>query len=832
MSKLERIDFLTQHGSTLIDNGYNIVPIPPKAKSPGFDGWQKTRATKNLLLQWLDEGKEDFGIGIVTKHAVAIDLDITDESVVKKVLDFVELRFGSAPVRVGRAPKCILLMRCDEPFRKMKTGKFADEWDERHEVEILAEGQQFVAYGLHKDTGEPYRWITELSPVNTPIDDLPTVDADSAKEIIAYANSVFTDLGWKRLTNGLVAGLKVDHDDPFAEIEQAVDLPPEEIRARLLTIPGNGDYDKWYTIGMALYHQYDGGDEGLAMWHEWSETADNYDAEALDAKWTSFAIEGKKRAPVTARTIIAFANEAASERSAKEVIELRDAFFNAKDAKDWRDACFKTKRSEIDSVSRAEIGEIARTTYSRITGVKISMVEVRKTIAYEPKKSENQPHWLKDWVFDAQEDKFYNLTSKMSMTTNGFNMVFSRQALTKKDIVEGRSTPSRTPVELAMDVFKIPEVYGREYAPDEDPLFRREGYRIANTYPAYQVPVKKPESDFTPADKWAIRKVKKHIAHLLPDPEEQALFTDWLAFIVQNPGKLVNWAMVLQGTEGDGKSFFGFLLREVMGVSNVRMVNANILEGNFNGWSQGQCVIVIEEPRLQGHNRYDVLNKIKPLITNSVIEIHAKGRDPYNVLNTSNYFLPTNFRDALPIGSNDRRYCVMFSRWQSRDMLSKFKLENPDYYRDLYQSIKDTSTVRALRTWLLGHQISDDFPAGGDAPRTKAHSYMVNAAKSDVFRAVEEVMTEGLYPDITEDIINASRLPDALIGHDIELPKTQGLARMLEHNGFSFIGRIRLGGAMQRMWARNPEMFRDGAELSQQLVRAYVAKRKADMSEL
>ena len=60
--------YLKSHGEKLIDNGYNIVPIEPGKKAPGFDGWQKTRASQVQLNKWLESGREHHGVGIITAH--------------------------------------------------------------------------------------------------------------------------------------------------------------------------------------------------------------------------------------------------------------------------------------------------------------------------------------------------------------------------------------------------------------------------------------------------------------------------------------------------------------------------------------------------------------------------------------------------------------------------------------------------------------------------------------------------------------------------------------------------------------------------------------------
>ena len=57
------------------------------------------------------------------------------------------------------------------------------------------------------------------------------------------------------------------------------------------------DYDNWMLVGAALHYAESFGElakgAGLALWHRWSEDSHNYDAAALDKKWSSgFSEEG------------------------------------------------------------------------------------------------------------------------------------------------------------------------------------------------------------------------------------------------------------------------------------------------------------------------------------------------------------------------------------------------------------------------------------------------------------------------------------------------------------------------------------------------------------
>lgn len=826
-------EYLAALGNPLIENGYEIVPIKVGSKAPGFDGWQNVKANARTVSNWLSNGHANSGVGILTKHTPAIDLDIYDKSMAEKVEKLCIDRFGAMPVRIGKAPKRLLVFRTDEPFKKMKTGKFEDEWKDQHEVEILGDGQQFVAYAIHKDTGMPYRWTTEEEPANTPVDSLPLLTAEDMKSLIDEVTALFVAEGWTRKSKGKNSNALrplgfEDDDDPMASDGTTVDIDEEELFNQLMLVPDADDYDNWLQIGMALYHQFDGDDRGLEMWLEWSETADNFERETCLNKWPTFNISGKGANPITAKYILKLAKAASTSRSSEIALTLKQEFIAAATVEEWYEVAAKVKKTEISSLARAEVVDYARKKYGEITGSKLPIGEVRKALQHEVKIDKKQPpSWVEGWVFDASEDRFFHTPSKVAMSTQAFNLTYSRHALTKSDRIEGKTAPSSTPVELVMNLYEIPVVNGRRYSPGDFDLFISDGVYVANSYPTHLIP-EVPEK-LKPFEIKAIERVKKHIAHLLEDEKEQETLLNWLAWVVQNPGGRVNWAIVLQGVEGDGKSFFGFLLRAVMGQTNVRMLNATVLDGSFTGWAYGQCVTVIEEPRLHGANKYDVLNKMKTYITNPVIEVHAKGKDPFNVRNTVNYFIPTNFRDALPIIENDRRYCVLFSRWQDGMALREFVGKNPNYYVNLYNTLERAAP--ALRKWLVEHEIPDSFPAGGIAPITKAHSYMVAASQPDAMRALNEIIKADDDVNTCKELVNASLLPDALIGFDIEFVSPKLLSMMLEQAGYTFLGRVKeAGNTWSRYWSKSPEQFMVKREVCPRLIRHFIAARKTKLA--
>ena len=102
------------------------------------------------------------------RRTPAIDIDVRRLDAAEAVEALAYRVLGQAPVRIGLAPKRLLVYRAATPFPKLKSGLFVmpgDLCDEPgykpHAVEILGDGEQFVAFGTHPGTGRPYHWLDD-----------------------------------------------------------------------------------------------------------------------------------------------------------------------------------------------------------------------------------------------------------------------------------------------------------------------------------------------------------------------------------------------------------------------------------------------------------------------------------------------------------------------------------------------------------------------------------------------------------------------------------------------------------------------------------------------
>jgi len=159
--------------ATLSANGFRPVPIKPGTKYPGFDDWQHFEYTPGC-----EERFPDYGCGILLGDVVAVDIDCDDESMAARLEESIRNVLGVGdealiPCRFGRYPRRVLLFRSDQPFAKQKTASYRRD-ARKAQVEILGQGQQVVVYGIHPDTGRPYKWRDHGgSPLTVPRANLP-----------------------------------------------------------------------------------------------------------------------------------------------------------------------------------------------------------------------------------------------------------------------------------------------------------------------------------------------------------------------------------------------------------------------------------------------------------------------------------------------------------------------------------------------------------------------------------------------------------------------------------------------------------------------------------
>jgi Bifunctional DNA primase/polymerase, N-terminal len=183
----------------LLANGY--APLPIEGKRPPLKDWQKKTATSAAEIElWEKIYPQATNTGILTQLTPTLDIDITNPEAAEAVDALARERFeerGFVLIRTGQAPKRAILLRTNTPFKKITGNVIAPNGDTDQKIELLAEGQQVVVFGMHPKTGKPYSWFGG-DPCSIKHEELPYVSEDEAKQIVADAVALLVkDFGYK-----------------------------------------------------------------------------------------------------------------------------------------------------------------------------------------------------------------------------------------------------------------------------------------------------------------------------------------------------------------------------------------------------------------------------------------------------------------------------------------------------------------------------------------------------------------------------------------------------------------------------------------------------------
>jgi len=183
----------------LLANGY--PPLPIEGKRPPLKDWQKKIAASEAEIElWEKVYPYATNTGILTQLTPTLDIDITDSEAADAVESLARERFeerGFVIIRIGQAPKRAIFLRTDTPFEKITGIVIAPNGDTDQKIELLADGQQVVVFGIHPKTGNLYSWFGG-EPASITHEELPYVSEDEAQQFVAEAIALLVkDFGYR-----------------------------------------------------------------------------------------------------------------------------------------------------------------------------------------------------------------------------------------------------------------------------------------------------------------------------------------------------------------------------------------------------------------------------------------------------------------------------------------------------------------------------------------------------------------------------------------------------------------------------------------------------------
>ncbi len=293
--------------------------------------------------------------------------------------------------------------------------------------------------------------------------------------------------------------------------------------------------------------------------------------------------------------------------------------------------------------------------------------------------------------------------------------------------------------------FRFPRADTLCFRPEDPPggLVVEEGVVMLNSYVPAVV-------ESTPGD---ASPFINHLTTLLPTQLDRDILISYMAACVQYPGTKFQWAPVLQGCEGNGKTLLIKCVSAALGKKYTHLPNAAELGkegGKFNGWLAGKLFIGIEEIFIG--DRRDVSDALKPLITNDRIEFQSKGQDQLTGDNRANFMMCTQHKNAVLKTTGDRRYCLLFTAQQTPADMATAGMTMADgmtptrYFADLFRWL-GAGGYAIVTDYLQKYIIQDQYnPATlcTRAPYTTSTDEAIRQSLGGVEQELIEAQEQGL----------------------------------------------------------------------------------------
>lgn len=381
----------------------------------------------------------------------------------------------------------------------------------------------------------------------------------------------------------------------------------------------------------------------------------------------------------------------------------------------------------------------------------------------------------------------------------------------------GKTTDEPWKAALRSTLWTIPKVDHIRFMPQEASYKIVEdelGRKGLNTY--IPVKLKSVQGDVGP---WL-----RHMELLMPDAGDRKIFFDFLAHNIKFPGFKIPWAPMVQSAEGAGKGFIQGVVESVLGKMYIYSPKAEELaaSGNkFNAWMRGKLMIIVNEIKVD--ERRELIEVLKPMITDARIEIQSKGVDQEMEDNPANWLFFSNYKDAIPVSQNGRRYSIFYTPIQSEgDLLARGM--NEDYYMRLFHWLEEKGGREAITHWLLNYPIEKGM-IPRRAPKTTSWEEALRISRGPIEHLILEAVEDEV-PGFKGGYISLRKVMERLKTSGLRVPSVQRVQTIIESLNYVPIGKtvgeffIEGAGEKFMVYALRSDMSLDGYGPAQGYVRA------------
>ena len=201
-------------------------------------------------------------------------------------------------------------------------------------------------------------------------------------------------------------------------------------------------------------------------------------------------------------------------------------------------------------------------------------------------------------------------------------------------------------------------------------IIEREGLQYVNTW-------REPVIDARPGD---VEPFLRHLRILFVD---HRLLLNYLKFMIQYKGVKAMWWPFLQGVPGNGKSFINATMRYCIGRPPLTAApTAANLDSQFNAMLYGCLFLAIEDIKV-AEDFGKIWETLKPMVTQTELEIQYKGVDKVTREVCFNAILNSNHKNGIRKDPDDRRIAPFFARQQRKPDLDRDGLTE-QYFNGLW----------------------------------------------------------------------------------------------------------------------------------------------------
>jgi hypothetical protein len=255
------------------------------------------------------------------------------------------------------------------------------------------------------------------------------------------------------------------------------------------------------------------------------------------------------------------------------------------------------------------------------------------------------------------------------------------------------------------------------------------------TLNTYRPPIVEPGGDATKAERWV-----QHWHTLYPNEADHIIA--WLASRVQRPEVKINHALVLGGAPKIGKDTLLEPVVTAVGQWNFRDITLTDLISKSNEFLHA-VIVRLSEARDMGEqgriDRYGLYDHTKPGLATRVKEKYIRE---YYIFNCYGMVITTNYRDALYLPADDRRYLVGFSECHTEQFDKAF-------WNDFWAWYVKEDGIKHVVALLRQYDLSK-FDPKAPPPKTPAFWYMVGADRGEAHgELLDAIETLGRPPALT-----------------------------------------------------------------------------------